>query len=308
MEALAHQSTISHTALAPRIGIAAEIGSFSDEAALSAFGDSCSRVAFRDARQTLRALVAGEIERAVLPIENSLAGSVMTTYDAILAEPETRAVGQIVLPIHHCVLALPDATLDDIHTIQSHPVALAQCRSFFERHPNIRQIASYDTARSAMEVAAAGDTGLAAVASERAAARYGLAVIVRDVEDRADNSTRFLVMSSPRSAPPVKGRARTMLLYATMNEPGALLRTLEPLAARGMNLSKLESRPAGTLGAYRFVAEFEHDGSAEEAIGEIAPYTLELRHIGTWSSVAPVVLRERSDPAPVVILRERSER
>ena len=111
MEALAHHSTISHTALAPRIGIAAEIGSFSDEAALSAFGDSCNRVAFRDARETLRALVAAEIERAVLPIENSLAGSVMTTYDAILAEPETRAIGQIVLPIHHCVLALPGATL-----------------------------------------------------------------------------------------------------------------------------------------------------------------------------------------------------
>lgn len=287
MEALAHQSTISHTALAPRIGIAAEIGSFSDEAALSAFGDSCNRVAFRDARETLRALVAAEIERAVLPIENSLAGSVMTTYDAILAEPETRAIGQIVLPIHHCVLALPGATLDDIHTIQSHPVALAQCQSFFERHPNIRQIASYDTARSAMEVARAKDVGLAAVASQRAAERYGLAILARDIEDRPDNSTRFLILSSPRSAPEVEGRARTMLLYATVNEPGALLRTLEPLAVRGMNLSKLESRPAGTLGAYRFVAEFEHDGGARAArmaVEEIARCTLELRLIGTWAS------------------------
>jgi len=287
MEALSHESTIADANHTRRVGIAAEIGSFADEAALSAFGDSCHRVVFRDARQTLRALVAGEIERTVLPIENSLAGSVMTTYDAILAEPETRAVGQIVLPIHHCILALPGATLDGIHTIQSHPVALAQCRDFFERHPNIRQIASFDTARSAMEVAWAGDLGLAAVASTRAAERYGLAVLARDVEDRADNSTRFLVMSSPSSAPDVEGRARTMLLYATVNEPGALLRTLEPLAARGMNLSKLESRPAGTLGTYRFVAEFEHDGgaaAAREAVREIAGYTLEVRHIGTWAS------------------------
>jgi prephenate dehydratase len=182
-------------------------------------------------------------------------------------------------------------------------VALGLFGSLFVRRSNFRQLASYDTARSAMEVARAGDIGLAAVASERAAARYGLAIIARNVEDRPDNSTRFLVMSSPGSAPTVEGRARTMLLYATVNAPGALLRTLEPLAARGMNLSKLESRPAGTLGAYRFVAEFEHDGSADEAIGEIAPYTLELRHIGTWPSVAAVAI-----PAPIVILRERSER
>ena len=287
MEVLAHASTISCTPHGPRIGIAAEIGSFSDEAALLAFGNSCSRIAFRDARQTLRALGAGDIERAVLPIENSLAGSVMTTYDAILAEPETRAVGQIVLPIHHCILALPGATLDEVHTIQSHPVALAQCRDFFDRHPRIRQIASYDTARSAMDVARAGDIGLAAVASRRAAEWYSLDVLARDVEDRSDNSTRFLIMSAA-GLPDVEGFARTMLLYATSNEPGALLRTLEPLARRGMNLTKLESRPTGMLGSYRFVAEFDHDGgtaAARDAIREILGFTLELRHIGSWACV-----------------------
>ena len=284
------------TVEAKTVGIAAEIGSFSDEAALSAFGDSCDRIAFRDARQTLRALANGEIERAVLPIENSLAGSVMTTYDAILAEPSARAVGQVVLPIHHCVLALPGATLDQSHTVQSHPVALAQCRSFFEQHPEIRQIASYDTARSAMEVAQSRDTGLAAVASTRAAKRYGLDIVATNVEDRPDNSTRFLVMAFPDHAADVDGLARTMLLYATINQPGALLRTLEPLAARGMNLSKLESRPTGTLGTYRFVAEFLHDGgtpAAREAVQEIAPYTLELRHIGTWQMPVPT---HRQDP------------
>ena len=285
MDALMHKLTDNLATCAPRTGIAAEVGSFSDDAALSAFGDSCDRVAFHDARAALRALAAGEIERAVLPIENSLAGSVMTTYDAILAESETRAVGQIVLPIHHCILALPGTTLDDIHTIQSHPVALAQCRSFFEQHPRIRQIATYDTARSAMEVARSGDPGLGAVASIRAAERYGLTVLARDVEDRPDNSTRFLIMAPPRFAPDVDGAARTMLLYATVNEPGALLQTLGPLASRGMNLSKLESRPAGTLGSYRFVAEFEHDGgtrAALDAVREIAPFTLELRNIGTF--------------------------
>jgi prephenate dehydratase len=288
MEVLDQKSVERAGARARTIGIAAEIGSFSDEAALAAFGDSCDRVAFRDARQTLRALAAGEIERAVLPIENSLAGSVMTTYDAILAEPETRAVGQVVLPIHHCVLALPGAALEDIHIVQSHPVALAQCRSFFERHPRIRQIASYDTARSAIEVAQSRDTTMAAVASIRAAERYGLSVLARDVEDRHDNSTRFLILSAPTEAAEIAGLARTMLLYATINEPGALLRTLEPLAARGMNLSKLESRPTGTLGTYRFVAEFEHaggTGAARDAIREVAPWTLELRHIGTWVQV-----------------------
>jgi len=285
MEALdqkSHELSIRRTR---RVGIAAEIGSFSDEAALTAFGESCDRIAFRDARQTLRALAGGEVERAVLPIENSLAGSVMTTYDAILAESETRAVGQVVLAIHHCILAVPGATLNGIHTIQSHPVALAQCRSFFERHPSIRQIASYDTARSAMDVAQSRDTGVAAVASMRAAQRFGLSVLARNVEDRPDNSTRFLVMSSAAESLDVDGAARTMLLYSTANEPGALLRTLEPLAARGMNLSKLESRPAGTLGSYRFVAEFDHEGGSDaavEAVGEIAQFTLELRHIGTW--------------------------
>jgi len=251
-----------------------------------AFGGSCERVAFRDARAGLRALACRSVARAVLPIENSLAGSVMTTYDAILAEPDTRAIGQVVLPVHHCIVAVPGATLDDVHTVQSHPVALAQCRSFFERHPNIRPIASYDTARSAMEVAQSRDIGVAAVASIRAAERYGLAVLMRNVEDRPDNSTRFLIMSSPTESPDVRGPSRTMLLYTTVNEPGALLRTLGPLAERGMNLSKLESRPTGTLGAYRFVAEFDHDGgaaAAREAVREIAPFTLELRTIGTWA-------------------------
>lgn len=290
MEALDRSPRDPGISAVKTVGIAAEIGSFSDEAALSAFGDACDRVAFRDARQTLRALANGQVERAVLPIENSLAGSVMTTYDAILAEPVTRAVGQVVLPIRHCVVASPGITLDQIHTIQSHPVALAQCRAFFEQHPKIRQIASYDTARSAMEVAQSRDSGLAAVASARAAERYGLDVIARNVEDRPDNSTRFLVMAPPESSPDIDGVARTMLLYATINEPGALLRTLEPLAARGMNLSKLESRPAGTLGTYRFVAEFAHDGgtaAARDAVREIAPYTLELRHIGTWQMPVP---------------------
>jgi prephenate dehydratase len=286
MEALDQKPRDLVAVTARTVGIAAEIGSFSDEAALAAFGESWDRVAFRDARRTLRALAIGEIDRAVLPIENSLAGSVMTTYDAILAEPEARAIGQIVLPIHHCVLAVPGVALDDIHTIQSHPVALAQCRDFFERHPDIRQIASYDTARSAMDVAQSRDTSIAAVASVRAAERYGLAILARDIEDRHDNSTRFLVFARPSDAPDVDGDARTMLLYATLNEPGALARTLEPLASRGMNLSKLESRPTGTLGTYRFVAEFEHDGgtrAATHALRDIAPWTLELRHIGTWN-------------------------
>ncbi|MBX7120294.1 MAG: ACT domain-containing protein [Gemmatimonadaceae bacterium] len=282
-----------------RVAIQGEPGAFSDAAARQLLGEAVELVCCAENREVTRQLAAGGVHAAVLPIENSLAGSVFATYDAILAEPAIVAVGQTVLPIRHCVLGIPGATLGDLRTVESHPVALAQCRAFLETHPHLVAHATHDTAGSARLVRAAGDRSRAAIASAHAARVYDLAVLAAGVEDRPDNRTRFLLLRSTRDAPgaapaapggaPPGAPAQTMLVYTTANVPGALLRTLEPLAERGMNMVRIESRPAGEPWTYQFIVEFEHtaDPSAVQAvIAAIAPHTRGVRHVGTFARAA----------------------
>jgi prephenate dehydratase len=270
-----------------RVGIPGELGSYSEEAARASLGSTIEVVCLRDNHAVTRALANNDVDLAVLPVENSLAGSVVATYDAILAEPEVCAIDQVVLPIHHCIVGITGATLDQLRTIDSHPVALAQCRAFFLNNPSVQGRTSHDTASAARQVAESADPTRAAIASARAAERYGLAILARNVEDRDDNRTRFLVLSAAAGSPPPSALVQTMLAYETSNEPGALVRTLAPLAARQMNMVKIESRPAETPWSFRFVVEFEHTGGigvARAVIEELAPHTSQLRHIGTFLS------------------------
>jgi prephenate dehydratase len=270
-----------------RVAIQGEPGSYSEEAAYAFLGADIDLVSVHENLEATRALAASQVDCAVLPIENSLSGSVCATYDAILAEPAVRVTGQLVLPIHHCVLGVAGATLATVRTIESHPVALAQCRQFFQAHAAIRRRVSHDTAGAAREVAASDDPTRGAIASAMAAQRYGLQILARNAEDRADNRTRFVVLATAAASPAPSARSRTMVVYETMNEPGALVRTLVPLARRRLNVAKIEARPADTPWSYRFVVEFEHTGgvrAACEAIKELALRTGTFRHLGTFSS------------------------
>jgi prephenate dehydratase len=222
------------------------------------------------------------------------------SYDAIIAVPEVQAISEVVLPIHHCVLGLPGATLATLRTVESHPVALAQCAAFFARHPGIEARAAYDTAGAAGEVARAGDPARGALASAAAARRYGLDVLAADVEDRSDNQTRFLVISRAHGRPPDGLPARTILVVTAANRPGSLLRLLTPLAERGLNMSKLESRPTGEPWTYRFVLEFEHvtgDPAVEEATAAIRAAAQSCQLVGSYAlDSVPPGLRGASPP------------
>lgn len=223
----------------------------------------------------------------LLPIENTLAGSVVGSYD-VLAGGELRIIGEVITPIHHCVLGIPGATLPELTRVISHPVALMQCTRFLRTLDGAEAVAVYDTAGAAKEIADRGDPRQAAIAARRAASRYGLAVLAENVEDRPDNQTRFLVVV-PRetsATPPRQGSSmKTAVLVEVANQPGALLKILSPLADRGINLSKLESRPAGEPWTYRFFVEFDEDAespAAIDALAEVASRSVGLQILGTY--------------------------
>ncbi len=269
-----------------RVAFQGALGAFSEDAVRRALGNEVEPVPCRENRDVTRAIADGSVDYGVLPIENSLAGSVQASYDAILAEPSVSAVGHLVLAIHHCVLGVKGSRLDTLRIVESHPVALAQCAGFFEAHRAIEPHTTYDTAGSAREIAAAGDLTRGALASEGAGRRYGLEVLARNVEDRPDNQTRFLTLARQSPTPAAGTTVRTMLALTTANRPGALLRVLSPIAERGLNMVKIESRPTGEPWTYRFVIEFEHEGGSpivQHALEQISQAAASCRVIGTYA-------------------------
>lgn len=253
------------------IAFQGELGAFSEEAARRFFDEPVDPIPSRTFADVGEAVTEGRVDFGMLPIENSLAGSVVGSYD-VLASPELAVVGEVVTPIHHCLLALPGVDLGDVSQVLSHPVALAQCQRFFQAHPELEAVAFYDTAGAAREVAGRGDGHQAAIAGRPAAERYGLEILAADIEDRHDNQTRFLVVAPAASAgrplpaaPAARGEIRkTALLVEARNEPGALVRLLLPFAEHGFNLTKIESRPGVAPWSYRFFIEVEADASLVE--------------------------------------------
>jgi chorismate mutase/prephenate dehydratase len=191
-----------------------------------------------------------------------------------------------VVEIHHCVLALRGASLDALATVESHPVALAQCTRWLRAHPAITARAAYDTAGAARDIAKRSDPRAAAIAGRGAAARYDLDILAANIEDRSDNQTRFLMIARAPRALDRGVAARTALLITTPNVPGALLRVLEPLAVNGINMSKLESRPADEPWHYRFFLELDHpaaDPALDAALEQLRGATESLRVLGTYA-------------------------
>jgi prephenate dehydratase len=276
----------------PRVAIQGERGSFSEEAVSKAWGGRAEPLPRRTCEEVASAVQSGHADAGLLALENSLAGTVTASYEALLACPDLSAVREIVTPIHHCVLGVRGASLETLHSVESHPVALDQCRKFFDRHPFLRPRAEYDTAGAAREVAAAGDPSRGALAGRAAAACYGLDILAADVEDRPDNQTRFVAIArTPASLDPGTG-SRSILVVTAANEPGALARVLEAFAGEGLNLSKLESRPTGEPWSYRFIVEFEHLANSDavaRALERVRAATLSFRLIGTFRRSPAVV-------------------
>jgi chorismate mutase / prephenate dehydratase len=231
------------------------------------------------------AVIAGDADLALLPIENTTAGSINETYD-LLAAGSLHITGEVIAAIEHCLLALPGVALDELRVVMSHPQALAQCHDFFARHPQLASRAEVDTAGSARRVRDAGDRTLAAIASSAAAQRYGLAVVARGIQSSAGNATRFVEVALRPTPVAADAAAKTSLVLALADRPGALGEVLMRFAARGLSLTKIESRPIPEAAfTYRFYVDVLGHAAGESfdaALAEIRPLTTELRVLGTY--------------------------
>ena len=281
--------------MTPRVGFQGEPGAFSEEAVTALYGKAVEAVPLREFADVGEAVERGEVDAAVLPVENSIAGSVGPVYD-LLATLPLRVVGETIRPIRHCLLGLRDATLDGVRRALSHPVALAQCNIFLRGRPDVEAIAVYDTAGAARHVAEDGDPAVAAIASRLAAERYGLEILAPDIQDRDDNQTRFFAVvrdDADSGLPPVSAvpgaEAKTAVLFETANRPGALLAVLQAFADHGVNLTKLESRPGPEPWTYRFILEAMSDDPAAEAaaLDRAAEAALSLRLLGRFGPWGP---------------------
>jgi prephenate dehydratase len=270
------------------IAFQGELGAYSEEAIVRVFGRAVEPRPCREFFEVGEAVETGESDLGLLPIENSLAGSVIPSYD-VLGGRDLTVLGETVMPIHHCVLGVAGATLEGLKRIISHPVALAQCTRFLRARAGVEAVAVYDTAGAARLVSDSGDPGVAAIAGRAASDRYGLAILAEDVEDRHDNQTRFLIVARRGSPLPAEvGRfaaSKTLIILETENRPGALLRVLEPFARNRLNLSKIESRPGDEPWSYRFFLEVEAnpaDPGMDAAIRDVEAVALRVRFLGGY--------------------------
>jgi chorismate mutase / prephenate dehydratase len=236
-------------------------------------------------RGAAAAVVSGAADLALLPIENTTAGSINETYD-LLAAGTLHITGEVVSAIEHCLLALPGVTLAELRTVMSHPQALAQCNELFASHPQLTARADLDTAGAAQRVAEANDRTLGAIASSAAAQRYGLAVLARGINSAIGNATRFVEVATRPAPVPEGAAAKTSLIFALADRPGVLGEILLRLAARTLSLTKLESRPIPEVPfTYRFYADVLGHAASEPfqaALEDIRPLTTDLRVLGTY--------------------------
>jgi prephenate dehydratase len=265
------------------VAIQGERGAFSHEAALDLLGPQTEVLPRPSFDALFDALKDGAADRALVPIENSLAGSIHENYDRLRSRP-FHIVGETQLRIRHCLIVRPGAVLNGIRQVASHPVALAQCREFFARRPHLEAVAAYDTAGSVMDLLRDGNDGRAAIASRLAAETYGGEILLEEIEDDPQNYTRFLLLARDPGRPPGAG-AKTTVVFTLQNVPGALHRALGAFAARGLDLAKIESRPLrGRPWEYVFYLDVLGDPAGElaGALEELRLLSGEFRVLGSY--------------------------
>jgi chorismate mutase/prephenate dehydratase len=289
---VAHQeATVRNRPDAPlRVAYQGVEGSYSHLAAQRRYGNrdgGALLTGFDSFRKAGDAVLTGAADLALLPIENTTAGSINETYD-LLAGGALHITGEIVSSIEHCLLALPGVTLDELRTVSSHPQALAQCQTFFAAHPHLTPRIEYDTAGAARHVATLGDRTHGAIASAAAAATYGLAIVASAIQTAAGNATRFVEIALRPAPVAGDAAAKTSLVLALADRPGALGEILMRFAARGLSLTKLESRPIPSAPfTYRFYVDVLGHSASEpfqQALVDVAGLTTELRILGTYSA------------------------
>ena len=272
-----------------------EPGAFGEEAVVGWFGDGATPIPVPTFSAVCAAVESGAADAGVLPLENSLAGTVGDALDA-LANGSLRVVGEVLLPIRHQLLTVPGAALDDVVRVSSHWQALAQCDRFLGGR-GWSVVPAADTAGAARELAASGDRTSAAIASRAAAERYGLEIAAADIQDSDHNMTRFAVLvpvaTATAPAPagrlaPRGGERETLITFETGHRPGDLVRALAVLADAGVNVSRIESRPSGEgPWRYRFLLQVGGDADRDPLRGALiglAEHTRSLRVLGSFDT------------------------
>src|SRR5216110_3260196 len=244
-----------------KIAFQGEPGAYSEEALFLLAPDAESQP-HREFRDVAQAVLDRRAHYGLLPIENSLVGSIATNFD-LIAESGLAIVGEVVSAVHHCLLGVPGAGRAALRRVLSHPVALAQCERFLRDLSGVEVVAFYDTAGAAAEVGRRKDTSLGAVAGALAGRRYGLAILAERIEDEPHNQTRFLVVAREPAPPPAGVPAKTTLRLKLPHRPGTLARALAPFAEAGLNLTKLESRPDRTA-PWEYLFYLDVEARAEE--------------------------------------------
>jgi prephenate dehydratase len=297
-----------------RVAFQGEPGAFSEAAAIQLLGDWITTVPCPTFDAAFRAVPEGAADALLAPVENSLVGSVLRVYDLML-ESDLGIVAESILPIEHHLIGCPGTSLDDIRSVASHPMALAQCEKFFLAHPHFKRVPAEDTAGSVREVLCRGDKSAAAIAGRRAATHYGGVIVGESIQDNAENFTRFVLLipvvrddsggapnSARASSPAVTDlmgelRVRQMEQFVSgsllkmsvalrlAHKPGALLAALQPFARHSINLMKIESRPIhGTPWVYQFFLDLvaESPAQLQAALAEVRTVTDFLRILGFY--------------------------
>jgi len=269
-----------------KVAFQGERGAYSESAVYTFFGASADVKPCRDLTEVFESVDKQKVQFGVVPVENSLEGSVNQTYDLFLTH-NLKVSGEIIIRISHCLIANPNTSLETVKTVYSHPQALAQCRSFLERLGS-ELVPTYDTAGSVKMLKEKGLKDAAAVASEKAAEIYGMKVLAREIEDTPTNYTRFFVISKNDS--PITGRDKTSIIFAAAHTPGSLYHALGEFAKRGINLTKIESRPTRQKPwEYNFYLDFEGHRTEENcaaALKALEKSTLFIKILGSYPRAA----------------------
>ena len=269
-----------------KVAYQGEPGAYSEQAALDFFNVDIECVPCRTFENVFAQVSESKCHYGLIPVENSLAGSIHRNYDLML-EHDLHIVGEYSLRVSHCLLALPDVPITDIQYVHSHPQALAQCAKNLKRL-GVKTVAEADTAGSARFIRARAERNAGALASRRAADVYNLVILSENMEDNPENYTRFLAIAREpeRIASIEQTDFKTSIVFSLRNEPGALFKALSVFALRDIDLTKIESRPIqGQLWEYMFYVDFaghaqdQNCTRALDHLAELAPY---LRVLGSY--------------------------
>lgn len=265
-----------------RVAFQGEPGAYSEQAVFDYFGQVETQPC-ESFDAVFDSVVSGESQSALIPIENSLAGSIHQNYDLLLRH-DLHIVGEYLLRVHHCLIGLPGASSADIRKVISHPQALGQCAGYL-RNLGVKTEPVYDTAGSVKMLKASGEKTTAAIASRRAAEIHEMQILEEGIEDNPENYTRFLAITSEPARPDKE--AKTSIVFTLRNQPGALFKALSVFALRDIDLTKIESRPLqGKPWEYLFYIDFAgaaDQETARRALDHLGEYALMLRVLGSYA-------------------------